>query len=157
MRPRAPHAAWCLNWINLLKDLDMEPRVSVLEEFDPTGDVDDRLNEAERKWIRAYRDAGARLTNLTDGGEMGRKFHPSVLQKMSEKRKGPMNHFFGKTHDEKALLKMRSKVVCLDDGSIFPGLNIAAAHYGVAASSLSLVCNGKRRRVGGRRFAFVND
>lgn len=75
---------------------------------------------------------------------------------MSEAHRGSKNHFFGKTHDENALLKMRSRVVCLDDGRVFPGLNIAASHYGIAASSLSLVCSGKRNKVGGRRFAFVD-
>lgn len=154
-RPRDPHGRRCQNWINSLKKLGLLPTIIIIQEFDPTDNVDDVLNTWERHWIAYYRSKGANLTNLTDGGERGRKFSSEVIQHMCATRKGSNNPFFGKQHSDSAKIKMRSPVVCLDDGKIFPGLNLAAGHYGVAASSLSLVCNGKRKRVGGLRFSFV--
>lgn len=155
-RARTEHSSHCGNWIKNLKALDLNPLIVTLEEFELTHDVDDVLNVAERKWIAYHRSVGARLTNLTDGGEMGRKFLPEVREKMSLAHSGEKNHFFGKKHDANALMKMRSSVICLDDGKIFPGLNIAAEYYGIASSSLCLVCQGKRNKTGGRRFAYAS-
>ena len=156
-RPRESHGRYCQNWVDSLKKQGIIPRVLVLEELDPTTDVDERLNTEERKWVAYCRSVGTRLTNLTDGGEKGRKVDESTRKLMRAAKLGEKNHFFGKRHDDATKLKMRSPVVCLDDGLVFPGLNIAASHYGVASSSLSLVCNGKRKKVGGLRFAFVEN
>lgn len=156
-RPRDPHSAHCGNWIQSLHKLGLIPWICILEELGPTDDVDDRLNEAERCWIKILRERGVNLTNLTDGGERGRKFAPEVIQKMRETRGGERNPFHGKKHTPESKLKMRTPVRCVDDGRVFPGLNIAASHYGVKPSALSLVCNGKRRKTGGFRFEFVEN
>ncbi len=92
-------------WVRSLSRAGLEPLVIVLEEC-----AEETYAEAERRWIARYRSAGARLTNLTDGGEgapghikteeerkklslalKGRKRPPEVGQKMSatKKRNGP--------------------------------------------------------------------
>jgi hypothetical protein len=53
------------NWIRLLLDAGLVPAIHTVEVVPPGG----RWWDAERRWIRAYRYAGVRLTNLTDGGE----------------------------------------------------------------------------------------
>lgn len=156
-RPREAHGRRCQNWVNSLKKQGLVPGILVIQEFDQTEDVDGCLNAEERRWIAYYRSVGVRLTNLTDGGEKGRKIDESTRKRMRTAKLGEKNNFFGKRHDDSAKLKMRSPVICLDDGLIFEGLNIAASHYGVAASSLSLVCHGKRNHVGGLRFAFTEN
>ena len=50
------------NWI---RSLDGSPVIKVLEENPPN------LNESEIRWIAKLRREGARLTNLTDGGDGG--------------------------------------------------------------------------------------
>jgi hypothetical protein len=51
-------------WIRSLLDAGYEPQIVVLETTTVEG-----KDQAEKKWIQHYRDAGANLTNLTDGGE----------------------------------------------------------------------------------------
>ena len=53
------------NWIADMKRCDIEYEILVLEEFSDQ----EELIDAERKWIKAAKDMGWRLTNLTDGGE----------------------------------------------------------------------------------------
>jgi DNA-directed RNA polymerase specialized sigma24 family protein len=56
--------AWKDRWIAQLIAVGLHPRVLVLEEADP-----DDWEAVEQRWIRYYRESGARLTNVTDGGE----------------------------------------------------------------------------------------
>jgi len=62
-RSHAPRQK-CLKseWIRELIALDLSPTLVILET------VVGSWEEAEQRWIAACRDAGARLTNLTDGG-----------------------------------------------------------------------------------------
>jgi len=62
LRERKDH---CHNWIRLIIADGLLPEVVIIEE------LDDRLklNKAEMKWIKKYRDDGLDLTNMTDGGE----------------------------------------------------------------------------------------
>lgn len=88
-------------WIRSLMRQGLFPDHEVIE----TGDGS--WAEAERKWIRFYREAGAKLTNLTDGGEgvpglrlsaesiesmrqkkIGRKQTPEVIARRSEAMRG---------------------------------------------------------------------
>jgi hypothetical protein len=54
----------CASWINLLKDISMEPVVEILETVE---DEDREISEIA--WILGFRIAGYDLTNLTMGGE----------------------------------------------------------------------------------------
>lgn len=65
VRAKAPHAAWCENWRQSLFTRKLKPQIIILESFEN----DDHLDEREAFWIAHYRELGARLTNLTNGGE----------------------------------------------------------------------------------------
>lgn len=90
-------------WIRQLLALGLQPTMQILEQGDDTA----LREEAERRWIAHYRSAGARLTNLTDGGDgvpghrwtdeqraqlYGRPVTEDARKKISAARKGqPMN------------------------------------------------------------------
>lgn len=56
---------WCKNWVASLAKVGLKYGVTVLECCNTL----DELSAAEIHWIRKGREAGWRLTNLTDGGE----------------------------------------------------------------------------------------
>lgn len=56
------------NWIRSIRIAGRTPNIEVLEELDASSEISD-WQEAERFWISYFRFMGARLTNLTDGGE----------------------------------------------------------------------------------------
>jgi hypothetical protein len=64
-RPKQKHSGHCWSWEESLLKEGLRPQVKVLEELQ----FQDGLNEAEIRWITKLRVEGARLTNLTDGGE----------------------------------------------------------------------------------------
>lgn len=85
------------HWINSLK---MKPEVICLEIVSP----DKSWQDSERKWIAYYRKKGARLTNLTDGGEGALGCKPSKKSiAISRKR------FLGNTFRKGIKLKKSTK------------------------------------------------
>lgn len=70
-------------WVTKLRADGLRPQMIILEE----NPID--WAEAERRWIAHYRAAGARLTNLTDGGEGTLGYNPpaETRQRMSEAAK----------------------------------------------------------------------
>lgn len=72
------------SWLVGLAQEGWQPLCQVLESG--TGD----WAEAERRWIAFYREQGADLTNLTNGGEgiVGYTFTAEVRRKMSEAKRG---------------------------------------------------------------------
>lgn len=72
------------HWIRQLLSVDLRPIIEVIE----FGDSDWR--EAEKRWIAHYRNIGADLTNMTDGGDGTPGCYPdeSTRQKMSVARTG---------------------------------------------------------------------
>lgn len=69
------------NWIRQLLMLGLDYEVVVLERLA----TKDQLPFAEKKWIAALRFAGARLTNMTDGGDgqCGLKHSAEAIAKIS--------------------------------------------------------------------------
>jgi hypothetical protein len=66
-------------WLRQLLALGLEPRIEVLERCDSLAD----LSAAERRHIAGHRATGARLTNLTPGGDGGGHPHtPKSRQKI---------------------------------------------------------------------------
>lgn len=72
-------------WIKALKELGFSPVMIVLEKG-----IGDSWQRAEKKWIKHYRDLGAKLTNKTDGGQgaIGRKHSETAKKKMRDSRCG---------------------------------------------------------------------
>lgn len=76
------------SWIRQLTRRGTKPSLLVLER-DP---ID--LDEAERRWIREMRATGARLCNLTDGGDggatfTGKKHTPEAIEKIRTRSHPP--------------------------------------------------------------------
>lgn len=82
--------------------------------------------EIER--IKFWRDAGADLANMTDGGD-GTSGLPAWNRKA---------------------------VICLEDGNIFNTCDEAAKYYNITNASISAACGGKNRLAGGLHFNYFN-
>lgn len=72
------------NWIKALLKENVQPKMYIIEEGD---NID--INEKEIFWIKWFKDNGYRLTNLSEGGEIGvdwtgRKHKKSSIEKMIE-------------------------------------------------------------------------
>lgn len=79
----------CHRWLKSIIDHGLVPIAEILEEFPPTDDVSQKLNDAERFWIASFRASGARLKNITDGGDS----FPDT--------RGPKNWMYGRAHPSK--------------------------------------------------------
>ncbi len=66
----------------------------------------------EIRWIKALRNAGYDLTNLTDGGDgiKGYKHTQDSKDKMSESRSGANHHMFGKSHKKETCEKISNSL-----------------------------------------------
>lgn len=80
----------CHRWVAALARDGLKPGISILEELSESVDVDALLNIRERWWIAEFRRRGARLTNLTDGGEgqLGRRLSEESRRKISLAQQG---------------------------------------------------------------------
>jgi hypothetical protein len=99
------------NWIKSLIAKGEKPVMKIIETISFDGDWE----EAERRWIVFYREQGARLTNLTDGGDgQAPGYRPSeeTRRKMSESHRGrkmpeaERAKRRGKKHTDEAKLRM---------------------------------------------------
>jgi len=71
------------NWLNKLLNKGKYVKVNIVEQLDD----ENLLNEAEKKWIKHYKDLGCDLTNGTEGGDGG-KMSPESIEKMKSKKTG---------------------------------------------------------------------
>lgn len=152
----------------------------IIEVID-TAETEDELNAKERFWIVAYDSLVPNGYNQSIGGDTSEGFRhrEESKKKMSEAKKGKYlgenNPFYGKHHSEDSRRKMREAwkhreytdewrqhlsearkkrpVINHDTGEVFPSVKAAADKYGLKATHISRVCNGKRKRTGGFRWA----
>jgi hypothetical protein len=99
-----------LNWISSLVESGQLPQLSILE----SGEGD--WVEAEKKWIKTFRDAGYSLVNATDGGEgvesPSAEARARLSTAMSERWRNPEYRarmgtvFSGHKHSPETLAKM---------------------------------------------------
>lgn len=86
---RDTRPSWKLNWLTALRNAGLKPEIGILESMD--GDVSlQQWQEAERFWISYLRFLGAKLTNLTSGGEglSGHVFTPDHRKKIGDASRG---------------------------------------------------------------------
>src|SRR6478609_6911530 len=77
------------NWIKSLRAISLQPSIAVIEDLGLNPGVE-AWQEAERFWISYFRFMGARLTNLTDGGEglSGLIFSEEHRKRIGEAKRG---------------------------------------------------------------------
>lgn len=103
------HNSYKSHWICKLNEQGLQPKLDIIE-------TDLSLNEAfikEKHYIKFFKCLGARLVNLTIGGEapMANKKHSTETKvKMSEDRKGEKNAFYGKKHSSETWDKIKQKL-----------------------------------------------
>lgn len=88
-------------WVRSL--LPLKPKLVILEEV-----ASEHWVEAEQFWIAYMKGLGARLTNLTVGGEgvLGIKVGEETRAKMSKSQSGRVSPMKGKSHSEDTLKRM---------------------------------------------------
>ena len=103
------HNSYKSHWVSKLTQRGLEPKMDIIE-------TDLSLQEAfekEMHYIKLFKSFGARLVNLTIGGEapMANKKHSAETRaKMSEDRKGEKNAFYGKKHTKETWDKIKEKL-----------------------------------------------
>jgi hypothetical protein len=127
--------------------------------------------------IKGLRDAGAKLCNLTDGGEGVSGFNHSLASRermrTTNAGKTKRGHRLTEEHKKKLSLAKLGKpasklnvvasakgrwkaVVCVDTGIEYASVKEASKITGVNPDSISSVCRGKRQTAGNMRWKFVN-
>ena len=81
--------------------------------------------------------------------QLGRKHSEKTKKKMSLRHSGENNAMWGKPN-----LSKRKAVICLTTGISYPSLTQASLETGAAASKITLVCQGKRKKTKGLQFAY---
>ncbi len=91
---------------------------------------------------------------------IGYKRPPEVLQKMSKSRTGCTTAWKGGHHKEETRRKIaesnsKKPVRCIETGVVYKTAKDASIETGALRSSISSVCNGKRKTAGGYRWSFA--
>lgn len=175
-RPNEKHTHYCGNWINFLKNKKLKPIVKIIQVFNDKK----YLNEAEKYWIKYFRDLKCPLTNIASGGQgsslsgslhpnFGKPLKESTKKLLSKKLSGKNNPFYGKIHSKQfkdkyfngksnhmyqkfGLLSPVSKpILCIDDNKYFESITSAAKYYSIDISNLRKHLKGKNKR-----FKFIN-
>lgn len=123
----------------------------------------------EQELIELARAMGARLCNLTDGGDGARNPVPEVREKMAAAKRGKPRSFSpehkaklsasatGRKLAREVLAHRRRAVVNLDTGEWFAGMADAAAKLSATPGHICSCCQGKRRVAYGFRWAYADD
>ena len=131
-------------WLNNLKEQGLKPIVEIWE----SNLTEPQAFDFERLFIEAYRQAGANLCNLTNGGE-----GPSGAIRSEETRKKNSEARIGKIHTHESRIKMsqtrkgqpalnRKPVIDLATGLVWNSAKEAAHIYSFNYSSMMNMLNG---------------
>lgn len=95
---------------------------------------------------------------------LGKKRSKETKDKISATKSGVPNLYrselMAKTRVDncrKASIDRRRHVICLTDEASFVSVTAAAEFYGFHKASISMVCNGKRTSLFGKKFVFANE
>jgi GIY-YIG catalytic domain/NUMOD3 motif len=102
----------CWAWIIGLKQQGKRPRMEILETIPAGQDWEER----ERFWIAEFKQRGARLTNLTEGGQAKRVVSAETRQRLREISLGNQHAkghrgIWGYKHTEEARAKIRASML----------------------------------------------
>jgi group I intron endonuclease len=95
------------NWIKSILKNNLIPIIELIEDNLTL----ENAKLKEKQYILLYKSLGAKLTNLTNGGEGTSGYKHSNITKeiLSVKRKGILNPFYNKKHNQESLCKMSIK------------------------------------------------
>jgi len=109
--------AKCDSWVRKLRSLNLYPVIEILEDFGIYLKEDIKINEilniSESFWIASVRASGAKLLNMTDGGDglNGRLHTIETKEKMSIARKKRCSGMLGKKHSFETKVLMKEKAL----------------------------------------------
>jgi hypothetical protein len=129
----------------------------------------------EKVLIKKLRESGAKLCNITDGGEgvSGYK-HPEEVkafliknsignksrtgQRISNAQKAKMSASLkGRKHTNATRFKIGKAVYCLTNNKYYPTQTEACKELGLITSSVSMCCKGKISQTHGYKFRFATE
>lgn len=117
------YTTYCANWIKSLLQRDLVPEIEVLEQFEPSENINDIMNDAEIFWIAYFKSIGARLTNIDPGGKIrattketiSKRVAKTIGRKLSEEHKKKIGQSqIGK----KISSEMREKLIKSNTGRV---------------------------------------
>jgi hypothetical protein len=104
-RPRAKHATYCRCWEKQLENLGMTKKIVVIQDLGDECDLK-FLSDVEIFWIAYFRKMGARLTNMTDGGDGISNMSREIREKISLSKRGKPSWNKGKRWSEESKHRM---------------------------------------------------
>lgn len=109
----------------------------------------DELDCYEIQYIEQFdtmnRDKGY---NLESGGRKNKHLSEETLHKLSIASSGKSNPFYGKTHSEESLKKMRDRVYCLELDQVFESVTMAELTLNINRGGISAHLSGKQKSAG---------
>jgi hypothetical protein len=86
--------------------------------------------------------------NLETGGRKNKSLSDETIQKISASLSGSNNPFYGKTHTDEALRKMRCKVYCPELDKEFESISAAELELNISRGSISAYLSGTQKSAG---------
>lgn len=122
--------------------------------FDIVQECDDLdANAVEKSLIQELKSYEPEIGYNENIGDIGHKFKPHTLKKMSETQVGDKNHMYNMRGNKNS----RSKsVVCTTTGEHFESVMLASEYYSIPFSCIARVCRGERKTTGGLAFEYIN-
>lgn len=161
------------NWIKSLLQHGQRPYWSVIQALENDSDLDD----AERYWIRFFREQDCRILNETSGGDGLRDPSIETRQRMSMAKQGRCSNRFGTHMSNSTKEKLHAinsgkhitpetrqrmslshcQTIVDSKGTIYSSVREAATKLGISASSISNVLAGRRRSARGFSFRRMSE
>jgi hypothetical protein len=138
------------NWIRGLLAQGQQPGIVVLAEATHKKE----LGELERQAITAYRQRGAPLTNLTDGGDgcVGRVVEPQTRERIAAALRGRRR---SEDLRQKLIAATGGRAVFDHTGRRYDSIESAARELDLWAQNIRAVLRGRQRTAGGYVFSYT--
>ncbi len=138
---------YCKNWIKLLCSVGIRPIVIILEIV-----PDHQRKDAEQAWILGFRQIGARLTNLTDGGEgtLGRKLSSETRAKISAALTGLQGQGKSPEHRAKISAALMGRVLSTATREKMSAARKGRVQSAETRAKMSIAQMGNRKGIGNK-------